>query len=107
MKHILPVLALLCLCAGSCSNSQDPNPALKNRGLITGPDYRKCAHPCCGGWFIEIDGNRYRFFDLPAGSDVRLSETDFPIPVRLSWSRSTESHTCYGDVIVIHAIARE
>lgn len=108
MKRILPLVALAALFFASCTTPGDPNPTYKSRGEITGPDYRRCAHPCCGGWWIEIEGENHRFFELPPGSAIKLSETTFPIPVKLSWSRkSTDSTWCENDVILIHAIERE
>lgn len=107
MKRIALLTALAALFAASCSNTSDPNPTFKSRGLITGPDFRKCSNICCGGWWIEIEGKTYRFLELPANTDVRLTEANYPIPVRLSWSIAPEGRDCYDPLIVVHAIMRE
>ncbi len=102
MRHILPLALFLAAFFVSCSDPQDPNPSFKNRGMITGQDTRKCS--CCGGWFIEIEGTQYRFLELPAGSNVKLTEATFPIPVLVSWSKPTPANDCVRDVIAVHAM---
>ena len=76
-------------------------------GTITRPDFRQCV--CCGGWFIEIDKEEYRFFTLPKGSDIALplNIEDLPINVRLTWSKSGSGMSCGDDLIVIEKIERE
>jgi len=72
-------------------------------GIITGPDYRECA--CCGGYFIEIGKETYRFLtdELPEGSiNFDLIDAQFPIKVRLRWH--LKENTCLGDEILITRI---
>jgi hypothetical protein len=71
-------------------------------GLITGPDYRECV--CCGGYFIEIDKDTYRFSseELPEGS-IDLVDAQFPIKVRVRWH--LKENGCLGDEILITKIS--
>lgn len=58
-----------------------------NEALVIGIDYRKCAHPFCGGYFIEINQDTLRFLDIPKKSNLGelAFETHFPIPVEVKW----------------------
>ena len=107
MLHTVLLSAIAALLLVSCSNSNDPSANRISRGVITGPDYRKCSNICCGGWFIEIEGKEYRFLELPPGSNVPLLENNYPIPVKLAWSPASEGADCYSPVIVVHSIAGE
>ncbi len=84
MKKYLVLFSFAVLAAACC----------KDAGLNTGDarligiDYRKCASPFCGGWFVEIDGDTLRFFETPAETDIDFnSELQFPIPVEIEWER--------------------
>jgi len=37
---------------------------------LTGIDFRRCAHPICGGYWILIDLDTLRFLDFPSDSDI-------------------------------------
>lgn len=104
-KTLLPFLFIVSLLIG-CSN---PTGMTESSGTITGVDYRKCASPCCGGYFIEIDGvdGTYRALSFPEGSDLDLSNENFPIRVRLEWSKDVSGLTCSESVIVVKTIERE
>ena len=97
----LPIALLI-----GCSN---PTGMTESSGTITGVDYRKCASPCCGGYFIEIDGvdGTYRALSFPEGSDLDLSNENFPIRVRLEWSKDASGLICSESVIVVKTIERE
>jgi len=60
---------------------------INNDALIIGIDYRKCAHPLCGGYFIEINQDTLRFLNIPEKSDLGELEFEkhFPIPVEVKW----------------------
>ena len=100
----LLVLMLLAGCSGTTeSGGQD----FMATGTITGPDMRRCVHPCCGGWFIEIEGKRYRFFELPEGSGINLNSEHLPIDVELNWTAFEGAlKECAGDAITITAIEK-
>jgi len=69
----------------------------EDTGTLTGYDPRMCA--CCGGIFIEIKGNTYRFFELPKNSNVALGGSiKFPVPVRLTWE--DRKVNCAGDELI-------
>lgn len=73
----------------------EPNPDPRDRGTITGEDFRRCA--CCGGWFIEINEEVYRFIAIPFSSNVDLFNEAFPIEVFIEWSLQEDA--CLGDEI--------
>lgn len=99
----------------SCSGTNDATDDAiliewMGKGSITGFDARRCASPCCGGWFIQIDGRRHRFLAFPEGTDSTLQtyrSEDFPIPVVLIWTSDSTEQKCTHDLITIQAIARE
>jgi hypothetical protein len=74
-----------------------------NNGAITGPDVRECS--CCGGYFIEIENITYRFFELPANSEIDLINARFPVYVRLDWQN--DPNACLGDEIFVMRIERK
>ena len=74
-----------------------------NSGQITGPDMSLC--PCCGGWFIVIDNNTYRFLELPENSNFDIEDETFPINVNLDWQN--DANACLGDEIIISAINKK
>ena len=78
----------------SCSENE--NEYLSD-GTITGVDIRECI--CCGGFFIDIRDSTYRFYDLPGGSNLNLTNAKFPIYVKLDWVKADS--TCLGDEIKV------
>ena len=90
---IISVLFLITITI-SCEKADD---SVWSNGLITGVDYRMC--PCCGGCFIEIDSTSYRFWTIPDTTEIKLSDNNFPIPVRLKWKM--KENACMGDLIDI------
>ncbi|MGB0931085.1 MAG: hypothetical protein ACPGVB_09935 [Chitinophagales bacterium] len=71
--------------------------SLNDVGVITSFDSRECG--CCGGWFIEIDGETHRFFELPKNSGLDLENEALPIDVKLNWEKEDDS--CMGDLILV------
>lgn len=82
-------LILLLLAISACNN----NPTCGFGTLeeledatIIGVDYRRCASPYCGGWFIEIEGDTLRFLEMPAQTNINFADdTIFPIEVKVRW----------------------
>ena len=72
-------------------------------GIITGPDLRECM--CCGGWYIEINHNTFRFSDLPANSNLDLWNENLPIYVELTWKKNENG--CLGDEIFIEYLKKK
>jgi len=69
----------------SCTKD-DTNPTINSTAFITAIDLRECASPCCGGYFIEIGSETYRFYEatLPE-NNLNLAEENLPLEVRLDW----------------------
>lgn len=82
---------------------QHEDTTFRSEGRITGVDFRYCA--CCGGWFIEIGTEKYRAYLSEAEiRDLNLSETVYPVPVRLDWE--AVASPCLGDEIIVTRIKR-
>jgi hypothetical protein len=71
----------------SCKKADPGNNDAMSEGIITGPDLRYCMN--CGGYFITIDGSKYRFYELPKGSDIDLNNAKYPINVDLRWTKNS------------------
>ena len=54
-------------------------------GIITGPNMLMCPTKCCSGTYIEINGTRYLFEQLPPGSAIDLTSSTYPIFVDVNW----------------------
>ena len=98
MRAIQLFIVLALTAAIACSKDGMPDNLL-DEGTVTGRDARRCA--CCGGWFIKIKGETYRFQTLPA-SDIDLGDEQYPVEVTLEWGTAPEQ--CLGDEIVIEEI---
>lgn len=99
MKKIIFAGILLFIILISCT--EDDNLFMSN-GIITGIDIRECS--CCGGYFIDINDSTYRFYTIPAGSDVQLENHNFPIYVKLDWAKADT--VCLGDEIKVIRIGK-
>lgn len=92
----MPVLIFMIFISTFCSSTNDPK--YMDSGQITGFDMRECI--CCGGFFINIQNETYRSYNLPQNSKFQITtETEFPISVRLNWTES--EILCLGDEIDI------
>ncbi|MBK8503339.1 MAG: hypothetical protein IPL46_14650 [Saprospiraceae bacterium] len=79
-----------------------------SNGILIGIDFRKCASPMCGGWFVEIEGDTLRFFETPEKTNFDLhSEIIFPVPVKIEWMRYENEWKEIGDLIKVHSIFRD
>lgn len=98
MKKILLFLALLNFIA-----CQGDKPDLQSEGIITQRDYRKCY--CCGGWFIEIEGETY-LADLSGEQTTALDlqENALPVEVELNWKK--DENACLDNKITVTDIKR-
>jgi len=88
-------LFVLCACTDKGTTSKDIG--YMNSGIITGADLRECA--CCGGWFIDIDKVKYRFYALPQGAGFNLDTCTFPVYIDLDWSKPDKP--CMSDLITV------
>ncbi|MBC8343337.1 MAG: hypothetical protein ISR55_05800 [Bacteroidetes bacterium] len=94
MKTHIKIIAffiLYILIAVSCSKDK---PVVFD-GVISGPDMRKSV--CCGGWFIEVEGETFRFLAVPDDCNIDLNQESFPLQVGVNWIKEAES--CPGDEI--------
>jgi hypothetical protein len=94
MRLFFLALTITLLTFSSCKREELE---FQSVGVITGPDNRMC--PCCGGWFIEIDENTYRFDKIPDVNDIDLQSETFPLSVKLNYT--VEGCGCLGDEVVI------
>jgi hypothetical protein len=102
-SSLITILALLIFsfapeCKKKCGEEK-----FQSTGQIGDADLRKCS--CCGGYFITINGEQYRFFTLPAGSGINLETDPRPVNVHLNWHKETEG-PCASELIVIDAIRK-
>ncbi len=99
LKNILPLVFLFSfsLLIDSCRKEA----VWVDQGEILGGDDRYCI--CCGGYFIDINGETFRFYEFPEGSDFEIApDATFPISVNINW-HATEN-PCLGDEIIIDEI---
>ena len=100
MKNFNFVLFLFLILLQISCNDDDPFKNADN-GAITGQDMRLCA--CCGGWFIEIEGETWRIPVPPNNTDLELNgRDDYPIPVQIVWE--PVENPCLGDEIRVRKI---
>lgn len=103
MNQVVALLVVL-LFVGSCQKEQ----LTLSDAVLIGIDYRKCASPFCGGWFIEIEDDTLRFFEIPKNTDINLdSETVFPQPVNVEWMRYENEWKDIEDLIKVNALFRD
>lgn len=106
MKRIIHISICLFL-LWSCK--KDDTATYDAIGLITGADLTLCiCH--CGGYFIRIDDNFYRFEadELPKGNSLNLAAENLPLSVNLNWSFKTPNSDCDAtDRIIISAIEEQ
>lgn len=99
MKKVLFLCSFLILTA-----CQKDALTFQSEGVITQRDVRKCY--CCGGWFIEIEGNTW-LADLTAEQTeaLGLDETALPVPVQLDWEKPEKP--CLANKIIVTRIQRK
>ncbi len=101
MRKILYLLSFfVLLCVAACE--EDDNP-YESEGIITGLDMRLCPSPCCGGFFIEIEGVTYLASELPQ-DNLDITNITYPLPVYLDWEIINDNFECGGDRILVIAI---
>jgi len=91
-------LAFMLLCFAAC---EEENP-YESEGIITGFDMRLCPSPCCGGFFIEIEGTTYLAGALPTGNNLDI--TTLPLDVYLDWEIINDNFDCAPDRIAVSVI---
>jgi len=99
MKKVLAIMILSAALVGSCQKEEP----FMDVGIITGPDLRLCA--CCGGWFINIGNDTYRFMEIPCNCSLDLVNAEFPVIVNIDWEE--DPNPCLGDEITVHRIRKK
>ena len=94
------IFSFILLLGIACSMEED---SYKSSGKITGVDVRECS--CCGGYYIEIEGNTYRFYNVPENSNLKLENPVFPVYVDLDWN--PDPNACLGDEIIVTRITQQ
>lgn len=72
----------------------------KYTGIITGADMAMCA--CCGGYFIEIDGIKYRFEKNELPGDFTFDDKQIPLKVELNWELKNNSCKDFNRIIILN-----
>ncbi len=70
----------------------------ENTGTITGSDLALC--PCCGGYFIDIEGTQYRFEKSELPDNFSFEDNQLPLKVELDWELKTGGCSGYGRIII-------
>jgi hypothetical protein len=63
-------------------------------GEITAFDSRKCASPCCGGWFFTSGGKELKVLQFPSNVDFDLTRET--LPIRVEFDLETATPICDG-----------
>ncbi len=73
----------------SCNKQQ-----YASQGEIIAFDGRKCASPCCGGWFFTTGGKELKVQQFP--SDVDFDLTRDTLPIRVEFDLESGTSICDG-----------
>ena len=79
------LMAFFYLCLVISCNKVSNKLSYPDSGIITGPNMLMCPTVCCSGTYIEINGTKYLFEQLPANSGIDLKSSTYPIVVDLDW----------------------
>lgn len=103
MKKLFFLLLIICFIGSSCCKSD----LTDNNAKLIGIDFRKCASPFCGGWFIEIEGDTLRFIETPEKTDIDLNgQLIFPIPVKVKGKKYDNEWKDVEDLIFVEELWR-
>ncbi|MDN5213372.1 hypothetical protein QQ020_14980 [Fulvivirgaceae bacterium BMA12] len=101
MKYLFKSALFVIILFASISCSEDEVPDPVDEATVIGQDLSLCM--CCGGWFIDIDGERLRFDEVPAGN-IDLSKETLPLKVRVKWQQDPDQ--CFGNEILIQKMEK-
>jgi hypothetical protein len=94
MKHSLPfILFLSFLMIASCRKND-----IEKDALIIGLDSRKCS--CCGGWWLEIQGDTRRTLNLPIEFANQIDPNTLPMQVKIRWEKD-QLTSCFQDELIL------
>jgi len=105
MKKILLATIIVLSILAACKKIENPpqDDGFSN-GVITGEDLKMCS--CCGGFYINIDTARYRFYGIPDSLHFSLQNAVYPIPVKLKWKMKDNPCGKMSDLIVVLQIKK-
>ncbi|OGU13269.1 MAG: hypothetical protein A2X61_03765 [Ignavibacteria bacterium GWB2_35_12] len=105
MKIIALICLLFILILPSCCDSTDTNDDYTSSDAkIIGYDYRKCM--CCGGWFVALNKDTLRIWNMPEDFTKILDEKELPVDVHLSWKKITDGcGATMDDIILVNTIS--
>jgi len=89
MKAMVCLLMISALLVFSCEKEK-----YESIGTITGQDIRMC--PCCGGYFIDIEGTQYHFEKSELPGNFTFDDDQFPLNVELDWKLKTGGCSGYN-----------
>jgi hypothetical protein len=102
MKKFMAACCIPFFALGACTKDTGNSGSL-SEGVITRADFGACI--CCGGWFIDIGQNSYRFYTIPESSHIDLTKETFPLYVTVGWKKS--ENQCDGLEIAIDYIRKK
>jgi hypothetical protein len=100
---LIAAFSLLALFTAPACKKHCGDQHFQSKAQIGEADLRKCS--CCGGYFITIDGEQYRFLALPVNSGINLETEPRPVNVELNWHREATGN-CSNELIVIEDIRK-
>lgn len=100
MKRLSTLLLILMALLSACEKEFS-----KDTGIVTSLDTRRCG--CCGGWFVEIEGETHRFMELPENSSLDLENETLPIQVKLRWKKEEGACSMNGERILVSKIEKD
>lgn len=83
MKIIVVAVLISTLFMVGCEKEK-----FESTGTITGQDIRMC--PCCGGYFIDINGTQYHFDKTTLPGNFTFDDNQIPLIVELNWKLKTD-----------------
>ena len=83
MKKTNWVLLCILFLAFGCKKAAVPP---QSEGLVFSQDFALC--PCCSGFYVKINNDTLRFFQLPEASGISAN-TPLPYLIKLDWQRDT------------------
>jgi hypothetical protein len=81
-------------------------PGTWEEAVITGPDYRRCASPYCGGWFFTTKTDSLRFLTLPVENELNNFGDSFPYPVWIIYRKYEDEWREIEDLVEIEDIQK-
>jgi hypothetical protein len=82
MKKTIWVLLCTFLLVVGCKKTT----TFQSEGTVFDRDLALC--PCCSGFYVKIDNDTLRFFQLPEASGISAN-TPLPYRIKLDWQRDT------------------